>query len=176
MTPHLIEKARSNRARCRACSGSIAKDELRLGVAQAQENGGHSHIWLHLACAPADRALELEEALAATSLPIPHRAALDAAIAAAKAGMPARTRPYAAAGSGLDTFHCTACGSWSFPSSLRVFLPGQVVAGNQTFDRDLPYDPKCARTTLGDPNLLQTLLANSALAPQDEQWLRDSLP
>lgn len=173
---HKIERARSGRSRCKECGQPIARDELRLGVGHAQEGGTFSHRWYHLDCGTVERFQELEEALAAASLPIPDRAALEAKIDAGKAGLPQRTYPCAEGGN-PDPYHCAHCGGWSFPNALRVLTPTTVQIGGTSLPRTAPLHPGCAEDYLGQTGLLQTLLDNSpGLALSDIEWLKESFP
>ena len=52
--PHVIERASSGRAKCRACGGKIASGDLRFGERLPNpfsEEGGEMTHWLHLWCA-----------------------------------------------------------------------------------------------------------------------------
>jgi hypothetical protein len=50
--PHVIERASSGRAKCRACNRPIAKDELRFGERHPNAFGeGEMTLWFHLQCA-----------------------------------------------------------------------------------------------------------------------------
>jgi poly(ADP-ribose) polymerase-like protein len=49
--PHVIERASSGRAKCRACNRPIAKDELRFGERHPNAFGeGEMTLWFHLQC------------------------------------------------------------------------------------------------------------------------------
>jgi hypothetical protein len=63
---HMIEVAKSGRARCRSCSEGIGKGELRLGEEAPNpfsESGGMSYRWHHLKCAAQKKPRELKFAL-----------------------------------------------------------------------------------------------------------------
>jgi hypothetical protein len=78
--PHVIERAPTGRAKCRACGGAIARDTLRLGERVPNpfaEDGGETTHWFHLSCAAFRRPEPFLEALAATNDPIPDREALE---------------------------------------------------------------------------------------------------
>ena len=62
---HLIEEAKSGRARCRSCREAIAKGELRFGeeVPSAFGEGGMAMQWHHLACAARKKPQELASAV-----------------------------------------------------------------------------------------------------------------
>jgi hypothetical protein len=53
--PHVIEVARTGRAKCRGCGQLIAARTLRLGERVpnpfADEEGGETTLWFHMACA-----------------------------------------------------------------------------------------------------------------------------
>ena len=49
---HVIEPAKTGRAKCRGCDRPIAKDELRFGERVANVFGdGETTLWFHLQCA-----------------------------------------------------------------------------------------------------------------------------
>lgn len=175
-THHVIEAARSGRSACRACGAKIAKGELRMGLAHAQENGSYSHRWYHLSCAAAERPLALEEALADTGLTIPDRDALERRLQAVVAQQPTLPTPRAVWGRELDPFLCAHCDSWSFPGTPRLVCPISIQVGGRTLPRLAEVHFGCANDYLGDPTLLAKVLANSpGLPPDDEAWLRQRM-
>jgi poly [ADP-ribose] polymerase len=65
---HVIEAARSGRAKCRGCGKPIAKEELRLGERHPNPFGdGEMTLWFHLLCGAYKRPEVLHEALEATA-------------------------------------------------------------------------------------------------------------
>lgn len=66
---HVIEKASSARAKCRACDRKIAKDELRFGERQPNAFGeGEMTLWFHLPCAAYTRPAPFLETLVVDAL------------------------------------------------------------------------------------------------------------
>jgi len=61
---HVIEPAKTGRAKCRGCDRPIAKDELRFGERVANAFGdGETTLWFHLQCAAYKRPEPFLEAL-----------------------------------------------------------------------------------------------------------------
>lgn len=61
--PHVLERATSGRAKCRACGRVIAKGELRFGERQASAFGeGETTLWFHPRCAAYTRPAEFLQA------------------------------------------------------------------------------------------------------------------
>jgi hypothetical protein len=74
--PHVIERAPTGRAKCRACGRPIARDTLRLGERLPNpfdEKGGEMTHWFHLLCAAFRRPEPLLDALAAAAESIEDR-------------------------------------------------------------------------------------------------------
>jgi hypothetical protein len=75
--PDLLERAPSGRSRCRACSGTIAKDELRFG--EEVDNpftDGRTTLWFHVDCAALRRPEKARPLLAEDREDVPNRARL----------------------------------------------------------------------------------------------------
>jgi len=78
--PHLIEHAKTGRAKCRACGQLIAAGTLRLGERVPNpfaDDGGETTNWYHVACAAFMRPEAFLEAIAATDQTIEDRATLE---------------------------------------------------------------------------------------------------
>lgn len=76
---HLLETAPTGRAKCRGCSATIAKGELRLGERLPNpfaDDGGEMTHWFHLWCAALRRPEPFLEAVKATDAEIPEREAM----------------------------------------------------------------------------------------------------
>jgi hypothetical protein len=79
--PHLIEKASSGRATCRACGRKIAAGEIRFGERRPNpygDDGTETTQWFHLACGALFRPEPFLEALPASGEPIDRRDWLEA--------------------------------------------------------------------------------------------------
>lgn len=73
---HVIERAPTGRAKCRACGRPIARDTLRLGERLPNpfdEKGGEMTHWFHLPCAAFRRPGPFLEALGGTTEAIDER-------------------------------------------------------------------------------------------------------
>ena len=176
MTIHKIEMAKSARSRCRECKQKIAKNELRLGVGQAQESGGHSYIWYHLKCATVKRFLELEEALLSTESLNDKYESLHQEIDLAKSKLPTLSYPYSTSGGALEAYHCIHCKDWSFPKAQRIITQVELKLGKKNLIREAPLHVGCANAYLKNSNLLSTVINNSEfLSENDLQWLQKRL-
>jgi hypothetical protein len=78
--PHIIEHAKTGRAKCRGCGQGIAAGALRLGERVPNpfsDDGGESTHWFHLACAAYMRPESFLQTIAETSEPIADRDRLE---------------------------------------------------------------------------------------------------
>jgi hypothetical protein len=75
---HLFEPAASGRSKCRACGQALRRGELRFGERLPNLFGeGDMTLWFHPRCAAYKRPQPFLQALDATALAIPERAALE---------------------------------------------------------------------------------------------------
>jgi len=143
--PHIVEQARSGRAKCRKCKKTIAKGELRFGeeTPNAFAEGAMTYRWYHLGCAAAARPLELETALDGYRGEIPARADLDAALAAGKKKQKPKTFPYAElAPSGRSA--CLRCRQKIAKGELRVAVQREIDTGSFVSAGAGYLHPRCA--------------------------------
>lgn len=86
--PHLIERATTGRAKCRACGSAIAKGDVRVGEAvpnlYADTESAETTHWYHPRCAAFRRPEAFLQAVEASAEAIDAR---DALVAAAEAGV-----------------------------------------------------------------------------------------
>src|SRR5262245_30965351 len=78
--PHLIERATTGRAICRACNAKIAAGLLRFGERLPNpyaEDGGEMTRWYHVPCAAFTRPESFLEALPSVTDAIPDREVLE---------------------------------------------------------------------------------------------------
>jgi hypothetical protein len=79
--PHTIETAKTGRAKCRGCGQPIAAKTLRFGERVpnpfAEEDGGETTHWYHVACAAFMRPEAFLDTLPATTETIEGRAELE---------------------------------------------------------------------------------------------------
>ena len=110
--PHVIERASTGRAKCRACSQPIAKGVLRLGARVpnpfADGEGAETTHWFHVVCAAYKHPQPLIEALAATTEAIDDRSHLEAE-AALGIAHPRAVRVDAASRAPSGRAACRAC-------------------------------------------------------------------
>jgi hypothetical protein len=79
--PHILEPAKTGRAKCRGCGQPIAAGLMRFGERVpnpfADEEGGETTHWMHVPCAAYMRPDPFLQLLAETSPTIEHRDALE---------------------------------------------------------------------------------------------------
>ncbi|MDP6442832.1 MAG: PARP-type zinc finger-containing protein [Pirellulaceae bacterium] len=128
--PHLIEPAKSGRAKCRKCREKIERDSLRFGheVLNAFDDGGMSHQWYHLKCAAEKLPLDLASTLQTFDGDVPDREELDQVIAANRKKQKPTKTPYAEyAPSGRSS--CQVCGEKIDKGELRIAVEREIDAG-----------------------------------------------
>jgi len=167
---HVIEVAKTGRAKCRKCKQAIAKDELRFGeeaVNAFAPDGGMTYRWYHLACAATACPAELGQSLAAHDGEIPDRAALEQQIAEGKRKQKPKTFPFAErAPSGRST--CIECERKIEKDELRIAIEREIETGS-FMSRGAGYlHPACAVSHLGDDALAEKIRGNSTqLSPEE---------
>ena len=123
--PHIIERASTGRAKCRACGQPIGKGELRLGERVpnpfAEAEGAETTHWFHLTCAAFKRPEPLVEALTATTEAIDDRSTLEAEAALGIAHRRA-VRVDAASRAPSGRANCRACRQPIEKDSWRIGL------------------------------------------------------
>ena len=155
--PHVIERASSGRAKCRACGSKVAGGELRFGERlpnpYAADEGGEMTHWYHLACAAYRRPESLLETLSATTETIDDRERLEqeAALGAAHRRVP---RVNAAERAATGRANCREChqpiekGAWRI--SLVYYEDGRFVPSGFVH-------VTCAATYFETPEILARL-------------------
>jgi hypothetical protein len=91
--PHLLEVAPTGRAKCRGCSSTIAKGELRFGERLPNpfaDDGGEMTHWFHLWCAAFRRPEVFLDMARTTDIALPDR---DAMVREAELGVKFRRVP-----------------------------------------------------------------------------------
>jgi ribosomal protein L37AE/L43A len=133
--PHVIEAAKTGRAKCRACGQPIAQGAQRFGERVPNpfaDEGGETTNWFHVACAAFIRPEAFLELLGETAEPIADREVLEreARLAVAYRRVPRATSAGRAA-SGRAT--CRACkktidkGAWRI--TLMYYEDGRLTPG-----------------------------------------------
>lgn len=94
--PHLLEHAKTGRAKCRGCGALISAGTLRLGERVPNpfsDDGGQTTLWYHVACAAFMRPEAFLETIATTTEPVDNRDVLEheAALGAAHRRLPRAT-------------------------------------------------------------------------------------
>jgi poly [ADP-ribose] polymerase len=165
---HMIEEAKSGRARCRTCREPIGKGELRFGeeTINAFSDGDMTYMWHHLACAAKKKPKELKTALDAFDGDIPDRKALEKQIAEGASKQKPGTFPYVEkAPTGRSK--CLACDETIEKDTYRVAIEREVDAGGFVRKSAGYLHPACASEFVGDDELAEKLKANSNLKPAE---------
>jgi hypothetical protein len=156
---HIVEAAKSGRARCRTCGEGILKGDVRFGeeVPNAfSESGGTTFHWHHLRCAAKKKPHELAEALKSFVGEVPEREEVERLIAENAPKQKPSTFPYAErAPTGRS--HCGECHKTIEKGALRVAVQREPDGPSLMI---MPPTPRylhavCARSVLdGEPEVL----------------------
>ncbi len=131
--PHIIERASSGRAKCRACGEKIASGELRFGERLPNpygDDGGEMTLWFHVSCGAFTRPEPFLETLETASETIADKDTLhrEARLGVAHRRLP-RLRAAGRAPTGRAT--CRACrqpiGKDAWRISLAYYEDGRFV-------------------------------------------------
>lgn len=164
---HLIEKAKSGRARCRKCREKIEKDELRFGF-ESDFEGAVTMQWYHLKCAAEKVPNELSGALQDCDEDIPDLKDLESTIAANRKSQKPTSFPYAElAPSGRSS--CQVCGDKIEKDEWRIAVEREIDAGNFTRKGAGYLHPSCASEYEDCPDdLPEAIEANSVSLEPDQ--------
>ena len=157
---HIVETAKSGRARCRTCGEGILKGDLRFGEEVPNgfsDEGGTTHNWHHLQCAAKKKPSQLRGALEGYPGDIPNRQLIDHLIAENEPKQKPTSFPYAERAASARS-HCGECHTLIAKGALRVALQrendGPSMMGPPT---PRYYHAACVRSVL--PGDLATALA-----------------
>ena len=141
---HMIEAAKSGRAKCRKCKEKIEKDALRFGHEVANDFSDSSFQWFHLKCAAVKLPTHLAEALSDFEGDVPDRDEIDQLIADNRKKQKPTTFPYAdVAATGRAS--CIVCSDKIAKGDLRVAIEREVDAGGFTRTSAGYMHPPCAK-------------------------------
>lgn len=153
---HIVEAAKSGRARCRSCGEGILKGEVRFGeeVPNAfSESGGTTFHWHHVRCAAKKKPSQLLEALPSFAGAIPDREEIERTAAENAAKQKPTTFPYAEHAPSARS-HCGECHKTIEKGALRVAVQREPDGPALGIMPPTPryYHTLCARSVLpGDP-------------------------
>jgi hypothetical protein len=130
---HVVEAARSGRAKCRACREPIVKGELRFGERSpsAMAPGEETTMWYHLRCAAIRRPALLQPLLAEHAAALsdrPDKAVIEALVAAGTAA-PELTGVLHAERASSGRAHCQGCKETIARGELRIGLERDLEGG-----------------------------------------------
>lgn len=169
---HIIEQAKSGRAKCRKCKEKIAKDELRFGheVANAFDAGEMTHQWYHLECAGTKAPLDLASALDEFDGDVPDREKLDEVIAANRKKQKPSSLPYAEAAPSARS-KCQVCEEKIEKGEYRIAIEREIDTGGFAGSGAGYLHPACVSEYEDLPDdLEEAITANStALDPAELQ-------
>lgn len=136
---HIVETAKSGRARCRTCGGGIQKGELHLAeeASDPASDTGTTSYRHHLECAAKKAPAALRAALERCPFPVPHRPVLERLIAENEPRQKPTSLPYAERAPSPKT-HCGECHTVIAKGSLRVALHRE----NEGLNPTMPTTPR----------------------------------
>ena len=166
---HIIEPAKSGRAKCRSCKKAIEKGSLRLGeeILDPFGSGGTTHVWHHVECAAEKKPDELKAAMADYADEIPERAALEKKIADSQKKLPPGTFPYAE-NAPTGRSKCMACEESIAKDTLRVAIEREVDTGTFKTKGAGYLHPMCAADFTGDSAMFPKVKENSRELTKDQ--------
>ncbi len=161
--PHLIESARSGRAKCRGCGRQIKKGEMRCGERRENIFGeGEMTLWLHLTCAAYKRPEVILEVLNADI----NQAELLRSAASFSIAHPRLTRIGAAGLAPTGRARCRHCRDLIKKGTWRIGL---------VFFEEFRFEPSgfihatCARDYFGTAKLMERIECFSAALGEDDR-------
>ncbi len=167
---HVIERAKSGRAKCRKCREKIEKDVFRFGHEVESQFGdeGFATQWYHLECAAQKVPIDLEKTLQGFAEELPDREKLVAEIAKNRAKQKPTTMPYAeVAPSGRSG--CLVCEEKIPKGEIRIAVEREIDAGGFARMGAGYLHPQCAMSYEEIPeDLAQQIEENSISLADDE--------
>lgn len=159
---HIIEPAKSGRAKCRSCKKTIEKGSLRLGeeILDQFGSGGTTHVWHHVECAAEKKPDQLRAAMAEYDGEIPDRDKLEKKLAESAKKLPPGMFPYAENAS-TGRSKCMACQESIAKDTLRVAIEREVDTGMFKTKGPGYLHPMCAADFTGDKGMFPKVKENS---------------
>ena len=170
---HMIESAKSGRAKCRGCREKIAKGEPRFGheVPNDFSDGDMTYRWFHVTCAARKQPIELGKALEDFEGELPDKEDLLAAIEKNKKNVKPGSFPYAERAPSSRS-KCIGCEEKIEKEDLRVAVEREIDTGSFTRSGAGYLHVTCALEFTGEDDLLSQVTANStSLTDEDVQVL-----
>ena len=166
---HIIEPAKSGRAKCRSCKKAIEKGSLRLGeeILDPFGSGGTTHVWHHVDCAAEKKPDELKAAMADYAGEIPERDALEKKLAESQKKLPPGMFPYAE-NAPTGRSKCMACEESIAKDTLRIAIEREVDTGTFKTKGAGYLHPMCAADFTGDSGMFAKVKENSRDLSKDQ--------
>jgi hypothetical protein len=158
---HVIEPAKSSRAKCRKCREALTKGELRFGhELESAFSDGTSYQWYHLSCAAQKVPLDFGPTLEAYDGDIDNRSELRELVAKNRKKAKPKNLPYGErAPSGRAS--CMSCEEKIAKGELRVATPRE----DSEFQNAAGYlHPGCAAEFLGDVEGLEAEIRKNSVS------------
>ncbi len=140
--PHLIERAKSGRAKCRKCREKIEKGDFRFGHEVASDFGDAMQ-WYHLKCAAQKVPIDFGPTLKEYAVEVPDREELEATIEKNRGKQKPTTFPYAELAPSARS-SCLVCEQKIANGEPRVAIEREIDAGGFVRQGAGYLHPKCA--------------------------------
>lgn len=160
--PHVIERAKSGRAKCRKCREKIEKDEFRFGHEVAGEFGDALQ-WYHLKCAAEKVPVDFEGVLRDFAEEVPNRSELVAAIEQNRGKQKPTTYPYAELAPSARS-SCLVCNEKIGKGEPRVAIEREIDTGGFVRQGAGYLHPQCAMEHEEAPDDLVDQLKNNSIS------------
>jgi len=165
---HVIEYAKSGRAKCKKCKEKIEKDEIRFGHETSNAFSDSAIGWYHMKCAAQKVPIDLEKTLKETDLEVPDLDEIKDLIAKNRKKQKPTTYPYAEEAS-TGRSSCIVCGDQIAKGTLRVAIEREVDAGGMTRMTAGYLHPGCASECEDAPDDLAEGIEENSISLDEDQ-------
>lgn len=165
--PHLIERAKSGRAKCRKCREKIEKGDLRFGHEVASDFGDALQ-WYHLNCAAQKVPVDFGATLREFADEVPEREALEATIEKNRGKQKPTTFPYAELAPSARS-SCLVCEEKITKGEPRVAIEREIDAGGFVRQGAGYLHPKCAMQYEETPDDLADQIEENSISLAAEE-------
>jgi hypothetical protein len=165
--PHVIEKAKSGRAKCRKCREKIEKDDFRFGHEVASDFGDALQ-WYHLKCAAQKVPIDFDSTLKEFGDEVPDREELEATIANNRGKQKPTTFPYAELAPSARS-GCLVCDQKIAKDEPRIAIEREIDTGGFVRQGAGYLHPKCAMQYEETPDDLADQIEENSLSLSADQ-------